>query len=313
MVTQKRIEPELAIPQSHIVARLGLISDTHFPDRLMALPETVFSAFADVDLILHAGDVGELSILDTLSTLAPVVAVHGNDDSADAQRELPYQQIVSVHGVRLLLTHSHYPDRTEELAARRDDNWAPKLNRRAAMARRASAQVMVSGHTHIPMALSWAEVLLINPGAIAPGNHFVRQKIRSVARLLVTDQGQIIVEHVDLDQAGQLFTPRLDIHAGFADTLADVSMPIVADDLKLCLPVFQSLLTPRQLSMHEAEALRSVLRRLALPRWEGLQAPIPYAEMVATLYEHLPNPFAARIEKELSAYMDRIAGRGKPE
>jgi len=71
------------------ITTLGLISDTHLPDRLRALPPEVFDALDGVDLILHAGDVGTLAVLDQLSTIAPVVAVHGNDDSAEAIRELP--------------------------------------------------------------------------------------------------------------------------------------------------------------------------------------------------------------------------------
>lgn len=305
----------LASPSSaeRIVARLGLISDTHFPDRLMTLPEAVFRAFQDVDLILHAGDVGELSILDTLSMLAPVVAVHGNDDSFDAQRELPYQQLICIHGVRLLLTHAHYQNRAEEMTSRRDDHWASKLNRRAAMGRRAAAQVVIFGHTHIPMVLPWAEVVLINPGAIAPGNHFIRQKLRSVARLLISDQGHIAVEHLDLDKDGQPFTPVVDVHTGFADAMNELSEPIIADDLKVYLPALHNLLSSDVLKMHEDEAFRSVLRRLALPRWEGLQAPITYAEMLAALYEHLPDTFASRLEKELRLYIDKMAKRSSQE
>jgi uncharacterized protein len=47
--------------------RLGLISDTHMPQRGSALSESLGSIFAEVDLILHAGDVGDLRVLDELS------------------------------------------------------------------------------------------------------------------------------------------------------------------------------------------------------------------------------------------------------
>ena len=61
--------------------RIGLISDTHMPERWPRLPSCIFSLFDGVDLILHAGDVGELWVLDELSLIAPVIAVHGNDDT----------------------------------------------------------------------------------------------------------------------------------------------------------------------------------------------------------------------------------------
>ena len=83
--------------------RIGLISDTHMPERCAALPTAVFSTLANVDLLLHAGDVGELWVLDQLSAIAPVIAVHGNDDTAAAQRELPFQQIITAAGRRILL------------------------------------------------------------------------------------------------------------------------------------------------------------------------------------------------------------------
>jgi hypothetical protein len=58
-----------------VAACLGLISDTHMPERWPELPGAIFDVFAGVDLILHAGDVGELWVLDRLSAIAPVLAV----------------------------------------------------------------------------------------------------------------------------------------------------------------------------------------------------------------------------------------------
>src|SRR6476646_5162040 len=122
---------------------IGLISDTHMPARCAALPPALFDALPGLDLLLHAGDVGELWVLDRLSAIAPVLAVHGNDDTADAQRELPYQQVLAVAGQRVVLTHAHYPDRAQELESRKDDAWEPKLERRAAFGKRAGASVVV--------------------------------------------------------------------------------------------------------------------------------------------------------------------------
>src|SRR5262245_5485989 len=124
------LPPEL--PAECVAARIGLVSDTHMPDRCAALPAALLDVLKGVDLLLHAGDVGELWVLDRLAAIAPVIAVHANDDTADAQRELPYQQVLAVAGQRIVLTHAHYPDRAQELESRRDDAWAPKLERRAA-------------------------------------------------------------------------------------------------------------------------------------------------------------------------------------
>lgn len=286
-------------PPERVVARLGLIADTHLPDRLAFLPPAVFEALAGVDLILHAGDVGELRVLDELSAIAPVVAVHGNDDTAEAQRELPYQQLLSVGGVRLLLSHAHFPDRTQELASRRDDRWAPKLERRAEMGRRAEAQLVVFGHTHVPMTVDWGGLLLVNPGALASGSNFTRQALRSVARLLLTDASEGAVEHFDLDTEGQPFTPVVDLEASFEAALAPLTAPIVDAELQSRLPALRALFAPGGPADDEGGALHRLWRRLAFPRWEGAAPPLTSDELLAALQSELTPPLAARVRSAL--------------
>ncbi len=113
---------------SPIVASLGLISDTHYQDRLFELPAGLGKLWGEVELILHAGDVGELDVLDLLSQFAPTVAVHGNDEPDYVKQKLPARQLIAVHGLRILLWHSHYPDPVEE-KARRKGLWGPRLER----------------------------------------------------------------------------------------------------------------------------------------------------------------------------------------
>ncbi len=60
---------------------VGLISDTHVPKRAAKVPQKVFDIFQNVDFIIHAGDLVELSVIDELEQAAPVLAVHGNMDS----------------------------------------------------------------------------------------------------------------------------------------------------------------------------------------------------------------------------------------
>ena len=57
----------------HRTVRIGLISDTHMPERWPSLPPAIFELFKGVDLLLHAGGVGELWVLDQLSAIAPDV------------------------------------------------------------------------------------------------------------------------------------------------------------------------------------------------------------------------------------------------
>ena len=196
------------------------------PARCAELPAAVFDVLRGVDVLLHAGDVGELWVLDRLSAIAPVIAVHGNDETAAVQRELPYQQLVVAGGVRILLTHGHYPDRAAELESRKDDAWQPKLARRTAMGQRANARVVVYGHTHVPMAVEHEGVLLVNPGAIASPNPTLRQHIQSVAILSIRDDGALFVTHIDLANPDQPFMPQIDWQAGFRAAHAQFTTPL---------------------------------------------------------------------------------------
>jgi uncharacterized protein len=219
------------VDPARIVARIGLVSDTHMPDRCAALPDALFETLRGVDLLLHAGDVGELWVLDRLSVIAPVIAVHGNDDTADSQRELPFRQVLTVAGTRLVLTHGHYPDRGEEMASRVIDDWGPKLDRWASFGVSAGARVVVSGHTHIPLAHEHRGVLLVNPGAIASGGPTSRQVRRTVAILAVHDDGALVASHVDLAAPERPFAATIDLAAGFRAALDRYQESILAPDL----------------------------------------------------------------------------------
>lgn len=261
-----------------VTARVGLVSDTHMPARCSAFPATLFDAFSGVDMVLHAGDVGELWVVDALSTIAPVVAVHGNDDTGEATAALPYSQVVSVGGLRILLTHAHYPNRLQEMASRRDDAWGPKLERRATIGRAAGAQVIVFGHTHVPMTLAYDGVLLVNPGALASGNNLSRQTRYSAAILFVRDDGVPFVQHIDLAGHAQAFTPVVDWDAGFGAALAALSAPIVTPALAVDLPRLAAL--GRLVAPVQSEA---AYMRLAHRCWSGELDVITHDDLLAEL------------------------------
>lgn len=122
--------------------KIGLISDTHnhFEPRLPAL-------FADVDHILHAGDVGEHTLLLQLEALAPVTAVLGNTDAGLALREL---EVLELAGKKFLIQHIVNPHAPSDA-----------LQQRLA---RVQPDVVVFGHTHRPFAGSLGRTFFINPG-----------------------------------------------------------------------------------------------------------------------------------------------------
>ena len=125
--------------------RLGVISDTHG----LLRPE-VFDAFASVDHILHAGDVGKPGILTELQSLAPVTAVYGNTDGAELRRSLPQVAALRLDGFDIVVTHG-------------DQFGSPTPD--ALYAAFPDAQIIVYGHTHRPL-LTIVDVVItvMNPG-----------------------------------------------------------------------------------------------------------------------------------------------------
>lgn len=136
--------------------RLGVVADTHSRPN----PEGVkhLAALAP-DAILHAGDIGELSTLDTFRAIAPVFAVRGNID--ERANELPDQLTIDLVGagdrqlLRILLMHI-------ALAG-------PRLRAEASKAARAEkASLLVCGHSHVPFIGRDRGVTIFNPGSIGP-------------------------------------------------------------------------------------------------------------------------------------------------
>lgn len=266
------------VPLEKVAACLGLVSDTHAPDRLKRLPPSLFEALEGVDLLLHAGDVGELWVLDELSALAPVIAVSGNDGAPDADRELPVQQLVCVAGTRILLLHSHLPDPEAEMAARRGDEWGPKLDRRAEAGRRAGAAVVVFGHTHIPLAVHQEGVLLVNPGALAPPNARSRQLRQTVALLWVLRDAPPAVVHVDLAVPRALYDARVEWEAGFAVAAARYGESILAPELAADVGRIRDDVVPLAPALVRAAWMRAAHRV-----WGGELAVLTHAEVAAEL------------------------------
>jgi len=95
----------LSLPFAIVKAtRVGVVSDTHCPEFLERLPSSIAELLADVDLILHAGDVGSTDTLAELGRIAPVEAIRGDHDHG---LDLPPRRIVEVAGKRIGLLHGN--------------------------------------------------------------------------------------------------------------------------------------------------------------------------------------------------------------
>lgn len=147
---------------------LGVIADTHIPDRARALDSRLLARFAtaEVEAILHAGDVCVPRVLAELAEIAPVHAVRGNRDLW-ALRHLPISLELDFGGVRVALTHGHGGLRNYMIDKARF--FVQGLREQHFITRVAAAfpaaQVVIFGHTHLPFNQRVMDRLVFNPGS----------------------------------------------------------------------------------------------------------------------------------------------------
>ena len=120
--------------------RLGIISDTHGLLRPEAADE-----LQGCDLIIHAGDIGGIKILDELSKICRVVAVRGNIDDDLEYGGLKLNEIVSIGNFELLVVHNI-------------NDYKPDVIKR-------KIDAVIYGHSHIPSIEYRDEILFFNPGS----------------------------------------------------------------------------------------------------------------------------------------------------
>jgi uncharacterized protein len=131
--------------------RVIVVSDTHAPRRWKSCPPAVAGWLRDADVILHAGDVCTADVLTELAQYAPVYAVLGNNDGADvAHWGAPVTLQIELGGLRLGMIH--------------DSGQATGRLRRMRAAF-PSAELVIFGHSHIPLDESGAGLRIFNPGS----------------------------------------------------------------------------------------------------------------------------------------------------
>jgi putative phosphoesterase len=153
--------------------RIGLVSDTHG----LLRPEAL-AFLQGCDHIVHGGDIGDLRILEALAAIAPLTAVRGNNDAEAWADAVPETARIDLAGVRLYALH--------DLATLGIDPASEGVH------------VVVSGHSHRPLAEERGGVLYVNPGSAGPRRF--RLPI-SIAELHVNDGGVITPRIVELVSA----------------------------------------------------------------------------------------------------------------
>jgi putative phosphoesterase len=148
---------------------IGLISDTHG----LLRPEAT-AALAGSDLVLHAGDVGDDTVLEGLRAIAPVIAVRGNNDRAPWAFGLPETKRIAIAGARLFVLHD-----VSDLAFEPADR---------------GVAAVIYGHSHKPVVERQSGVLWVNPGSAGPR----RFKLPVCVARMVVENGAVRAEIVTL-------------------------------------------------------------------------------------------------------------------
>ena len=162
--------------------RIVVLSDTHAPRRWKSCPPAVASQLRGADLILHAGDVCTADVLDQLAQYAPVTAVAGNNDGADvAAWGAAETAALAPEGLPVAMIHDSGPA-TGRL---------PRMR-----ARFPAAELVVFGHSHIPLDDSDQHLRIFNPGSPTDKR---RQPHRTLGVLQVADGRLVEARIVDLD------------------------------------------------------------------------------------------------------------------
>ncbi len=132
--------------------KIGVISDTHIPINSLHISNEIKNHFKGTDLIIHAGDLIDLSVLNELKQIAPVVAVAGNMDNLDVKNKLPKKQVLKISKYHIGLMHD-----LGNLRKKGDilkNNFASdKLD------------ILIYGHTHVPISETYKKTIFFNPGS----------------------------------------------------------------------------------------------------------------------------------------------------
>lgn len=161
--------------------RLAIVSDTHLPRGGRTLPERCVAELRAADIILHAGDIATVEVLEELEALGPPVhAVLGNvDEPALAARGVPAERIVEAGGARIAMLHDAGPA-------------AGRLER--PRARFPGADAVVFGHSHIPLHERSGDFQIFNPGS--PTDR--RRRPHHTMGVARVEAGRVTFEHLIL-------------------------------------------------------------------------------------------------------------------
>ena len=220
---------------------IGILSDTHYPERVPYLPYEEFAeTFTGCDAILHCGDIESLRVIEELERIAPVYAVRG-DDEMDTHA-LPLKRVVEIGGKRIGLHHGERPLWIElrnkigkKIGFYDGIDWNNVERWLLDVFKLDDVDAIVFGHFHIPYSKRIGDVLLFNSGSVFKHHiesitwrsHYAEHWLRrmtshlqknymsgqtihppTVGILTIDDDGNISAEHIELAPIDYTLTPK---------------------------------------------------------------------------------------------------------
>lgn len=133
--------------------RIGVVADTHMPERAKQIPQKILDDFKTVDMVIHAGDLVDLRVLDELRSVCPDVrAVSGNMDPVEVRTKLPQKEIIKAGKYKIGVIHGYgHPDNLLDLMKKefKNDN----------------VDLIIFGHSHKPFNEKIDNTYYFNPGS----------------------------------------------------------------------------------------------------------------------------------------------------
>ncbi len=170
--------------------KVGLIADTHMPGSIESLWPQVVEAFSDADVILHAGDLHTLSVVDELCALAPTYVAIGNGDVGIVDERLQNTWLLDFHGLKVGMVH-HFPSPERKSA----EVISKRVNRDFEQ----RPDIVIFGHTHFEGIYQVEDLLCINPGSpTLPRNQSLRHG--TIGCLEISDAEISVVIHQITEQ-----------------------------------------------------------------------------------------------------------------
>jgi hypothetical protein len=133
--------------------KIGIIADTHIPDRAKEIPKKILEDFKNTDMIIHAGDLVDLGVLGKLKAICKnVIAVWGNMDPYEVREKLPEKEIIKVGKYKIGVMHGYgVPGNL--------------INLLTSVFKNETLDIIIFGHSHYSVNEKKAGILFFNPGS----------------------------------------------------------------------------------------------------------------------------------------------------